>query len=164
MTFACCVYYPTLRCFPRGAWVRFRCARHGHSSKCKERSQLLTNDSSTPLTASQDCQVKMGLEKVNYETSIIMDEDEFNRSIEPILSKNDKVYAAIPDRDPNDINAHLKVSYPISVSAHRAFRVSQSKLQYVDMPISSHSSILSLCHCYFAISNKLITTLYAVHA
>ncbi|XP_021432312.1 caveolin-2 [Oncorhynchus mykiss] len=111
MTFACCVYYPTLRCFPRGAWVRFRCARHGHSSKCKERSQLLTNDSSTPLTASQDCQVKMGLEKVNYETSIIMDEDEFNRSIEPILSKNDKVYAAIPDRDPNDINAHLKVGF-----------------------------------------------------
>ncbi|XP_035645946.1 caveolin-2 [Oncorhynchus keta] len=59
----------------------------------------------------QDCQVKMGLEKVNYETSIIMDEDEFNRSIEPILSKNDKVYAAIPDRDPNDINAHLKVGF-----------------------------------------------------
>ncbi|CDQ84666.1 unnamed protein product [Oncorhynchus mykiss] len=53
----------------------------------------------------------MGLEKVNYETSIIMDEDEFNRSIEPILSKNDKVYAAIPDRDPNDINAHLKVGF-----------------------------------------------------
>uniref|UniRef100_A0A4W5NPJ1 Caveolin n=1 Tax=Hucho hucho TaxID=62062 RepID=A0A4W5NPJ1_9TELE len=53
----------------------------------------------------------MGLEKVNYETSIIMDEDEFNRSIEPILSKNDKVYEAIPDRDPNDINSHLKVGF-----------------------------------------------------
>ncbi|KAM9570690.1 caveolin-2-like [Salvelinus alpinus] len=53
----------------------------------------------------------MGLEKVNYETSIIMDEDEFNRSIEPILSKNDKVYSAIPDRDPNDVNAHLKVGF-----------------------------------------------------
>ncbi|CAB1313472.1 unnamed protein product [Coregonus sp. 'balchen'] len=53
----------------------------------------------------------MGLEKENYETSIIMDEDEFNRSIEPILSKKDKVYAEIPDRDPNDINAHLKVGF-----------------------------------------------------
>lgn len=38
-----------------------------------------------------------------------MDEDEFNRSIEPILSKKGKVYTAEPDRDPNDINPHLKV-------------------------------------------------------
>lgn len=38
-----------------------------------------------------------------------MDEDEFNRSIEPILSKKGKVYTPEPDRDPNDINAHLKV-------------------------------------------------------
>ncbi|XP_012994285.1 caveolin-2 [Esox lucius] len=53
----------------------------------------------------------MGLEKENYETSIIMDEDEFNRSIEPILSKEDKVYATLPDRDPNDINTHLKVGF-----------------------------------------------------
>ncbi len=53
----------------------------------------------------------MGLEKEKADTSIIMDEDEFNRSIEPILSKKKKgkVYAAASDRDPNDINAHLKV-------------------------------------------------------
>lgn len=51
----------------------------------------------------------MGLEKEKSDTSIIMDEDEFNRSIEPILSKKGKVYAAAPDRDPHDINAHLKV-------------------------------------------------------
>lgn len=51
----------------------------------------------------------MGLEKEKSDTSIIMDEDEFNRSIEPILSKKGKVYTAAPDRDPNDINAHLKV-------------------------------------------------------
>lgn len=51
----------------------------------------------------------MGLEKERSETSIIMDEDEFNRSIEPILSKKGKLHAAPPDRDPNDINAHLKV-------------------------------------------------------
>ncbi|KAM9854190.1 caveolin-2 [Aulostomus maculatus] len=53
----------------------------------------------------------MGLEKEKSDMSIIMDEDEFNRSIEPILSKKGKVYAAPPDRDPNDINAHLKVGF-----------------------------------------------------
>ncbi|XP_034540655.1 caveolin-2 [Notolabrus celidotus] len=53
----------------------------------------------------------MGLEKEKLDTSIIMDEDEFNRSIEPILSKKGKVYKAEPDRDPNDINAHLKVGF-----------------------------------------------------
>lgn len=52
---------------------------------------------------------KMGLEKEKLDTSIIMDEDEFNRSIEPILSKKGTVYSAAPDRDPNDINSHLKV-------------------------------------------------------
>lgn len=52
---------------------------------------------------------KMGLEKEKLDTSIIMDEDEFNRSIEPILSNKGKVYTASPDRDPNDINPHLKV-------------------------------------------------------
>lgn len=51
----------------------------------------------------------MGLEKEKSDCNIIMDEDEFNRSIEPILSKKGKVYTAEPDRDPNDINAHLKV-------------------------------------------------------
>lgn len=51
----------------------------------------------------------MGLEKEKSDISIIMDEDEFNRSIEPILSKKGKVYEATPDRDPHDINAHLKV-------------------------------------------------------
>ena len=51
----------------------------------------------------------MGLEKEKSDTSIIMDEDEFNRSIEPILSKKGKLYSAPPDRDPSDINAQLKV-------------------------------------------------------
>lgn len=51
----------------------------------------------------------MGLENEKSDTSIIMDEDEFNRSIEPILSKKGKVYTAAPDRDPHDTNAHLKV-------------------------------------------------------
>lgn len=52
-----------------------------------------------------------------------MDEDEFNRSIEPILSKKGTVYAAAPDRDPNDINAHLKVGFEDVIAE----------------PISSHS-------------------------
>ncbi|XP_046889884.1 caveolin-2 [Hypomesus transpacificus] len=53
----------------------------------------------------------MGVVKEKSETSIIMDEDEFNRSIEPILSKKEKIYFAPPDRDPHCINAHLKVSF-----------------------------------------------------
>ncbi|XP_029379102.1 caveolin-2 [Echeneis naucrates] len=65
----------------------------------------------------------MGLEKEKSDTSIIMDEEEFNRSIEPILSKKGKVYAAEPDRDPNDINAHLKVGFEDVIAE----------------PISSHS-------------------------
>lgn len=67
----------------------------------------------------------MGLEKEKLDTSIIMDEDEFNRSIEPILSKKGDAYAASPDRDPNDINAHLKVK---SVQcAGRFFEVETTK-------------------------------------
>lgn len=54
----------------------------------------------------------MGLEKEKLDSSIIMDEDEFNRSIEPILSKKGRgdAAAAAPERDPHDINAHLKVT------------------------------------------------------
>lgn len=72
----------------------------------------------------------MGLEKEKLDTSIIMDEDEFNRSIEPILKKKKKkkgnVYTEDPDRDPNDINAHLKVkpgtwrgNYALKVKRHK---------------------------------------------
>ncbi|XP_017292306.1 caveolin-2 [Kryptolebias marmoratus] len=53
----------------------------------------------------------MGVEKERLDTSIIMDEDELNRSIEPIPSKNKKVFEAVPDRDPSDINAYLKVGF-----------------------------------------------------
>lgn len=43
----------------------------------------------------------------------MMDEEEFNRSIEPMLSKKGTaVYVEPrPDRDPNDINAHLKFGF-----------------------------------------------------
>ncbi|KAL6106268.1 cav2 [Pungitius sinensis] len=55
----------------------------------------------------------MGLEKEKSGTSIIMDEDEFNRSIEPIMSKKERSAhaAAEPDRDRHDMNAHLKVGF-----------------------------------------------------
>ncbi|KAM8891432.1 caveolin-2 isoform 1-T1 [Spinachia spinachia] len=54
----------------------------------------------------------MGLEKETSGTSVIMDEDEFNRSIEPILPKKGRsAYATEPDRDPHDMNAHLKVGF-----------------------------------------------------
>lgn len=53
----------------------------------------------------------MGLEKEKLDTSIIMDEDEFNRSLEPIQSRKAKVYSSATDRDPHDINAQLKVNF-----------------------------------------------------
>ncbi|CAL8263709.1 unnamed protein product [Merluccius merluccius] len=69
----------------------------------------------------------MGVEKERSDTSIIMDEDEFNRSIEPMLSKKGKTHAAPPDRDPGDINAHLKVGFEDVIaeprSAHSLDRV-----------------------------------------
>lgn len=52
----------------------------------------------------------MGVEKEKLESSIIMDEDEFCRSVEPILSRKGKAADTVPDRDPHDINAHLKVT------------------------------------------------------
>ncbi|XP_055048967.1 caveolin-2 [Misgurnus anguillicaudatus] len=54
----------------------------------------------------------MGLEREKAETSVIMDEDEFNKSIEPILGKQKAhVYSAVPDRDPKNINSHVKVGF-----------------------------------------------------
>ncbi|XP_056596011.1 caveolin-2 [Triplophysa dalaica] len=61
----------------------------------------------------------MGLEKEKSETSVIMDEEEFNRSIEPILGKKPHVYySPVPDRDPKDMNAHLKVDFEDIIAEH----------------------------------------------
>ncbi|CAL8376211.1 unnamed protein product [Arctogadus glacialis] len=62
----------------------------------------------------------MGVEKERSDTSIMMDEDEFNRSIEPMLSKKGKIYVEEPDRDPNDINAHLKVGFDDVIAEPRS--------------------------------------------
>ncbi|XP_030588424.1 caveolin-2 [Archocentrus centrarchus] len=94
----------------------------------------------------------MGLEKEKLDTSIIMDEDEFNRSIEPILSKKGNVYAASPDRDPNDINAHLKVGFEDviaePISTHSFDRVW----------IGSHAAFELVKFIFY----RLLTTLLAV--
>ncbi|PWA30385.1 hypothetical protein CCH79_00017671, partial [Gambusia affinis] len=67
----------------------------------------------------------MGVEKEKLDTSIIMDEDEFNLSIEPILTKKGKVYSEAPDRDPNEINTHLKVKSALA----RALKVKTCEAQ-----------------------------------
>ncbi|XP_029009962.1 caveolin-2 [Betta splendens] len=96
----------------------------------------------------------MGLEKEKLDTSIIMDEDEFNRSIEPILSKQGKVRAAEPDRDPNDINSHLKVGFEDVIAE----------------PVSTHSfdTVWVGSHAVFELVKflfyRLLTTLLAVPA
>ncbi|KAJ8269039.1 hypothetical protein COCON_G00116460 [Conger conger] len=53
----------------------------------------------------------MGLEKEKSETSVIMGEDEFSRSIDPFLAKKEKVLSSGSDRDPRQINEHLKVGF-----------------------------------------------------
>ncbi|XP_073429440.1 caveolin-2 [Dendrobates tinctorius] len=51
----------------------------------------------------------MGLEKEKADARIFMDEDEFNRSSAPMLTE--KSYDSQPDRDPHDLNGHLKLSF-----------------------------------------------------
>ncbi|XP_071387065.1 caveolin-2 [Centroberyx affinis] len=94
----------------------------------------------------------MGLEKEKSDTSIIMDEDEYNRSIEPILSKKGKISAAPPDRDPNDINAHLKVGFD-DVIAEPSSTHSFDKVW-----IGSHAVFELVKYVFY----RLLTTLLAV--
>lgn len=49
----------------------------------------------------------MGIEKEKADARIFMDEDEFNRSSAPMLTE--KTYESQPDRDPHNLNGHLKV-------------------------------------------------------
>ncbi|KAL0968653.1 hypothetical protein UPYG_G00269720 [Umbra pygmaea] len=94
----------------------------------------------------------MGLEKENYETRIIMDEDEFNRSLEPILPKKDNVYATIPDRDPNDINAHLMVSFDDLIAEPR------SSHSFDRLWIASHAVFELVKYVFY----RILTTILAV--
>ncbi|KAM6937163.1 caveolin-2 [Xenentodon cancila] len=94
----------------------------------------------------------MGLEKEKMDTSVIMDQDEFNRSIQPILSKKGKMYTEDPDRDPCDINAHLKVGFEDVIaeplSTHSFDRVW----------IGSHATFELVKFIFY----RLLTTLLAV--
>ncbi|XP_061679728.1 caveolin-2 [Syngnathoides biaculeatus] len=54
----------------------------------------------------------MGAEKEKADTSIVMDEGEFDRSIGAVLArKEDGFSSASEDRDPDDVNAHLRVGF-----------------------------------------------------
>ncbi|XP_056137748.1 caveolin-2 [Lampris incognitus] len=94
----------------------------------------------------------MGLEKEKSDTSIIMDEDEFSRSIEPILSKKVNVHAAPPDRDPNDINAHLKVGFEDVIAEPR------STHSFDKVWIGSHAVFELVKYIFY----RLLSTLLAV--
>uniref|UniRef100_A0A3P9N314 Caveolin n=2 Tax=Poecilia reticulata TaxID=8081 RepID=A0A3P9N314_POERE len=109
----------------------------------------------------------MGVEKEKLDTSIIMDEDEFNRSIEPILMKKGKVYSEAPIRDPNEINTHLKGP----VVAGACLRRSLGSVGFEDMigePSSAHSfdRVWIGSHATFELVKfffyRLLTTLLAV--
>ncbi|XP_066505889.1 caveolin-2 [Hoplias malabaricus] len=94
----------------------------------------------------------MGLEKEKAETSVIMDEDLFNKSIEPILTKKEKIYSTDLDRDPNNINAHLKVEFEDIIAE----------------PTSTHSfdTVWIWSHAVFELLKfifyRLLTTLLAI--
>ncbi|XP_044136233.1 caveolin-2 [Bufo gargarizans] len=51
----------------------------------------------------------MGIEKEKADARIFMDEDEFNRSSAPMITE--KSYESEPDRDPHNLNGHLKLSF-----------------------------------------------------
>ncbi|XP_023652667.2 caveolin-2-like [Paramormyrops kingsleyae] len=53
----------------------------------------------------------MGLESERSETSVLMDQQEFSRTSVPILAEKQKNCTAATDRDPQEINAHLKISF-----------------------------------------------------
>ncbi|XP_068168567.1 LOW QUALITY PROTEIN: caveolin-2 [Antennarius striatus] len=71
----------------------------------------------------------MGLEKERTDTPVMMDPDEFGFSVENIRSKDRGGSAAAQDRDPNGMNALLKVGFedviaePVSASARSFDRV-----------------------------------------
>ncbi|XP_040267278.1 caveolin-2 [Bufo bufo] len=51
----------------------------------------------------------MGIEKEKADARIFIDEDEFNRSSAPMITE--KSYESEPDRDPHNLNGHLKLSF-----------------------------------------------------
>ncbi|KAG9272137.1 caveolin-2 [Astyanax mexicanus] len=96
----------------------------------------------------------MGLEKEKSETRVLMDEDLFSRSIEPILTKKEKLYTPEPDRDrdPRDINAHLKVEFEDIIAEP------SSTHSFDSVWIWSHAVFELLKYIFY----RLLTTLLAI--
>ncbi|XP_068460118.1 caveolin-2 [Clinocottus analis] len=101
----------------------------------------------------------MGLEREKSDTSIIMDEDEFNRSIEPMLKKKKKkkkkegsARVEAPDRDPNDVNAHLKVGFDDVIAEPASAR------SFDSVWIGSHAAFELVKFLFY----RVLTTLLAV--
>ncbi|XP_008309408.1 caveolin-2 [Cynoglossus semilaevis] len=94
----------------------------------------------------------MGLEKEKSDVGVMMDDDEFTTAIEPVLSKKGDVYEAAPNRDPNDINWHLKVDFE-DVLAEPGSTHSFDRVW-----ICSHAAFELLRFIFY----RLLTTLLAV--
>ncbi|XP_076878111.1 caveolin-2 [Brachyhypopomus gauderio] len=94
----------------------------------------------------------MGIAKEKGETSVLMDEDLFNRSIEPFLTMKEKVYTPVPDRDPNNVNAHLKVGFEDVIAEP------SSTHSFDRVWISSHAGFELVKYVFY----RLLTTLLAV--
>ncbi|CAL1594726.1 unnamed protein product [Knipowitschia caucasica] len=95
----------------------------------------------------------MGLEREKLDSSTIMDRDEYHRSIEPILSGKQALYAGTAGaRDPEEINSHLQVVFEDVIAE----------------PSSSHScdSVWLWSHAGFELVKflfyRLLTTVLAV--
>ncbi|XP_061085754.1 caveolin-2-like [Conger conger] len=94
----------------------------------------------------------MGFENEKSETSIILDEDEFNRSVEPILNKKNKAVTETADRDPQDINGNLKVNFEDIVGEPSAAH------SFDQVWISSHAVFELVKYVLY----RLLTTVLAI--
>ncbi|KAK1804529.1 hypothetical protein P4O66_020538 [Electrophorus voltai] len=94
----------------------------------------------------------MGIAKEKGETSILMHEDLFNRSIEPFLTNKEKLYTPLLDRDPNNLNAHLKVGFDDVIAEP------SSTHSFDGVWICSHAGFELVKYVFY----RLLTTILAV--
>ncbi|KAI1888591.1 hypothetical protein AGOR_G00186740 [Albula goreensis] len=94
----------------------------------------------------------MGLEKEKSEARVIMDEDEFNRSIDPFLAAKEKAFSSAPDRDPHLLNEHVKVGFDDVIGEPR------STHSFDKVWIGSHATFELVKYVFY----RLLTTLLAI--
>ncbi|KAJ8381855.1 hypothetical protein SKAU_G00026330 [Synaphobranchus kaupii] len=94
----------------------------------------------------------MGLEKEKSETSVIMGEDEFSRSIDPFLARKETALSSGPDRDPRQINEHLKVGFDDVIGEP------SSTHSFDKVWIGSHAAFELVKYVFY----RLLTTLLAI--